>query len=126
MSLQSQTMAIHQPPPFEIALEAQQQGHGLTGVGTIPQCTLQDLFEEIKQVERLHKERWVSKHRIRSRLGHLVTFVDRYSKAVDCLVQCSSGMGANPAMLVWGLLRVLLEVSRSWRIAKGRAIFIHV
>lgn len=39
----------------------------------------------------------------------LISFIDRYSKAVDNITQYPS----NPASLIWGCLRVLLRVSSS-------------
>lgn len=47
---------------------------------------------------------------LKERLNPLLTFVDRYAKVFGVLVQVSGGGIVNPAALIWGLLRVLVEV----------------
>ncbi|KAI1877911.1 uncharacterized protein JN550_000093 [Neoarthrinium moseri] len=98
---------------FHLALENYSRSQDKNNVLGFRECSLQDVLDEITQVESLHEEKWVSKYRIRSRLNHLISFVDRYAKAVDCLVQTANGSGVNPAAFIWGLLRVLLETASS-------------
>ncbi|KAI1866917.1 hypothetical protein JX265_007493 [Neoarthrinium moseri] len=98
---------------FQLALENYSRSQDKNNVLGFRECSLQDVLDEITQVESLHEEKWVSKYRIRSRLNHLISFVDRYAKAVDCLVQTANGSGVNPAAFIWGLLRVFLETASS-------------
>lgn len=76
------------------------------------QLSLDGLLEDTARLEQ--RARYSIHTRpsgIATRLQGLITFVDRYAPAMDCLVQTCSGSLINPAALVWGLLRILLEVS---------------
>jgi hypothetical protein len=78
-------------------------------------ASLQDVLATITQIERRREKDgcFASGSPIRRRLESFLVFVERYSGAVDCLVQTTSGSFMNPATLVWGLLRILLEVDIS-------------
>lgn len=107
---------IHHSPSFQLALDLYSQKHGTNGALDLRECTFQDVLETITRME-LGNHKLASRFRVRSRVNSLVTFVNRYAKAVDCLVQTASGSLINPATLIWGLLRVLLEVDQllcSW------------
>ena len=99
---------------FKIALKNQKESLylGEDQVTELQDVSLKDVVETIVRVERSReeKERLGSGSRIQNQLKSLLTFVERYSKAIDCLVQTSSGLFINPAVLIWGLLRIVLEV----------------
>lgn len=81
-------------------------------VSDVEGASLQDVLDAVIKLEqdRQTKRRFGHRGTIRARLSSLLTFVNRYANAVDCLVQTGSGGPMNPAALVWGLLRILLEV----------------
>jgi hypothetical protein len=80
---------------------------------SLTDVSLQDVLETIVSVEKSRRAKgWLgsggSSH---DRLKYLLAFVERYSKAIDCLVQTSTGSFMNPATMIWGLLRIVMEVS---------------
>ncbi|OAL21718.1 hypothetical protein AYO22_07660 [Fonsecaea multimorphosa] len=70
--------------------------------------TFQDVISE---VESLEKKQAASSHtvKIKSRIQPLLSFLDRYGRALDSLTQAKP----IPFSLVWGLVRILLEVASS-------------
>lgn len=75
------------------------------------QMSLHELLQELSLLEQKSKSPKRTKTlNITSCLKGLIAFVDRYAPAIDCLVQTCSGSVINPATLVWGLIRIVLEV----------------
>jgi len=67
-------------------------------------ATLKDLFSTVEEMNERHHA--CSKtRRLSTRIEPLVAFVERYAKAADTLSQ-----SVPMAALIWGSLRVLLEV----------------
>ncbi|KAI0473906.1 hypothetical protein GGR56DRAFT_696525 [Xylariaceae sp. FL0804] len=103
---------------FQVALETCLSKYGPEDILHLQRCSLQDVFDSIARLER---DRRASRNRngttrsvaVKARLMSLISFVDRYAAAVDCLTQGSTGGLVNPAALIWGLVRVLLEVVSS-------------
>lgn len=85
-------------------------------VSDVTGASLQDVLDSVLKIEqnRRARRKFGTHEAIRTRLSSLLTFVNRYATAVDCLVQTSSGGFMNPAALVWGLLRILLEVRKTF------------
>jgi transcriptional regulator of met regulon len=80
---------------------------------SLKDVSLQDVLETIVSVERSRRAKgWLgsggSSH---DRLRYLLAFIERYSKAIDCLVQTSTGSFMNPATMIWGLLRIVMEIA---------------
>lgn len=69
-------------------------------------ASLQDVLQALLEAELRH----ASMCKLRSftkRLEPLINFLDRYSKAIDVLVQGS----LNPVAVAWGITRALIEAS---------------
>jgi hypothetical protein len=94
---------------FQAALEKYVERHDPKDIKLFQQSTLEDVVQAIARVEQQHAAKSWSR-RIGVCLMPLLTFVEQYSKAVDVFVQVSSA-GLSPAGLIWGLLRIVLEVS---------------
>jgi hypothetical protein len=102
---------VHHSLSFKVALDAFVGQDGEEDISQYQCSTLQDVVAAIAKAE--HEQHSVRLNlKIGARLMPILNFVDRYAKAVDVLVQTTSGSLINPAALVWGLLRVLLEVRK--------------
>ena len=67
--------------------------------------TLNDVFARLEHLDRVHFSS--SKlRRLIARLEPFLYFLDRHARALDSMVQ----VYPNPSALIWGLLRVILEV----------------
>lgn len=101
---------------LQAAFESYTQGQEGIDRLRFQQSSLQQLLDTTVLLEKEHKAKFRSCFNVSARLKSLVAFVERYASAVDFLVQTGSGLALNPAALVWGLLRALLEVSSlAWR-----------
>jgi hypothetical protein len=68
-------------------------------------ASLNDVLLKVREIDERHTAS--SKLRCTNqRLEQFLKFLQRYSKAVDCMVQIQP----NPSALIWGLLRMGLEV----------------
>ena len=70
--------------------------------------TLNDVFARLEHLDRVH----FSSSKVRrlvARLEPFLYFLDRHAKALDSMVQ----VYPNPSALIWGSLRVILEVRHS-------------
>lgn len=104
-------LGVSQSTSLQLAIETYCTKYGAAGWSISRQCSLQELFEDVARLEQERKgSRIAGGSNIRTRVIGLITFVERYAPAIDCLVQTGSGSVINPAALVWGLVRVLLEV----------------
>ncbi|KAI8931761.1 hypothetical protein NX059_011401 [Plenodomus lindquistii] len=75
---------------------------------SIPEtATLTDLNETIRSLSYRHST-IITGRKIESRLEPIIGFVEKYAKAVDVLSQ-----GVPFAALIWGSLRILLELASS-------------
>lgn len=70
--------------------------------------SLEDLLCQVRDLDQQHAvsstTRSISRH-----FEPLIYFLDRHAKAIDCMVQCYP----NPSALIWGMLRVILDVRHS-------------
>lgn len=68
-------------------------------------ATLEEVLFKVRDLDRQHtisnKSRTISRG-----FEPLIQFLDRHGRAIDCMVQTYP----NPSALVWGILRVILEV----------------
>lgn len=71
--------------------------------------TLNDVLASVVEAEKKHFSASRTR-RFSERLGPLLDFLSRYAAAVDCIVQGAGCNGVNPACIVWGILRGLIEV----------------
>lgn len=70
--------------------------------------TLNDVFARLEHLDRVH----FSSSKVRrliARLEPFLYFLDRHAKALDSMVQ----VYPNPSALIWGSLRIILEVRHS-------------
>lgn len=96
---------------LRLALDEYSKNYGHADSHELHQASLKEVIDGLLQIERKHiASKRFGKGNLKSRLMGLITFVDRYSAAIDCLVQTCSGFVVNPAALIWGLLRILIEV----------------
>ncbi|KAI1828424.1 NACHT domain protein [Xylaria intraflava] len=70
-------------------------------------CAVQDIIQEI-QILRLQSSESRA-HKALQIITPFVSFIDRYSRAIDNMVQ----FNASPASLIWGSLRVVLRLVQS-------------
>jgi hypothetical protein len=71
--------------------------------------TLKDVLVNVHDLDRQHATSSKTRNLIR-RLEPFLSFLDRHAKALDSIAQ----VRPNPSALIWGLVRVLLEVSSPW------------
>jgi len=69
------------------------------------QTTLTEVLCQVQDLDRKYVTSSTTR-RISSRLEPFFDFLDRYGRALDCLAQVSP----NPSAIIWGMLRVILEV----------------
>lgn len=69
-------------------------------------ATLDELWQQIIILEEQHSARSITR-KVGRCLNPLISFIERFSPAVDIAVQGT----INPAALVWGAMRALLVVS---------------
>ncbi|KAK8112574.1 hypothetical protein PG984_013100 [Apiospora sp. TS-2023a] len=74
--------------------------------------TMNQVMDFILDMDAHHASRNRCRN-VASRIEPLVKFIERYSKAIDSLVQCTDGSVLSPIALIWGGLRVVLEISSS-------------
>ncbi|KAI1366691.1 hypothetical protein F5Y08DRAFT_300756 [Xylaria arbuscula] len=98
---------------LRIALEASAEKYKFVDVLRVQHTTLQDLLTTTIKLETDHISKQKSGIDVRRRLSSLISFVERYASALDCLVQTGSGFALNPAALAWGLMKILLELASS-------------
>lgn len=105
---------IAQSPSFNAGLKSYHQRFKLQDgdLSATPKVSAEDILDTFMLVEQSGgtKSRSDFGNKIRNRLKPLLDFLERYSKAIDCLVQGGSGDPISPVSLVWGLLRIVLEV----------------
>lgn len=96
---------------LQLALDEYSKNYGPADSHELHQASLKEVIDDLLRVEskQIESEK-LENGNLKSRLMGLITFVDRYAAAIDCLVQTCSGSLVNPAALIWGLLRVLIEV----------------
>jgi hypothetical protein len=83
-------------------------GHSRQSLGT-SSATLEELMECVRELERNDAKR--SRSRLVSqKIAPLVTFIERYGKAIDVFIQGADGALTIPISLAWGLLRMVLVV----------------
>lgn len=98
-------------PLLQQAVDNYRRQYGAVGGLSRYQLSLPELLEDVARLEQEPKSAIGARtYTITSRLQGVIAFVERYAPAIDCLVQTCSGSVINPATLVWGLIRVLLEV----------------
>lgn len=111
--LNSNSSARH-PALLQQAVEIYRRQYGPIGGLSSYQLSLHELLQDVARLEQDAKKhppvKKTGARSITSRLQGLIAFVDRYAPAIDCLAQSCSGSLVNPATLVWGLLRIVLEV----------------
>jgi hypothetical protein len=72
------------------------------------QTTLTQVLYQIRDLDQKHSTSSTTR-RISSRLEPFFHFLDRYGRALDCLAQVQP----KPSAIIWGILRVILEVRGS-------------
>lgn len=74
---------------------------------------MQDVTNAIRDIERDEEKRGedTQTKKVYHRLQSLLEFIERYSKAINTLVQ-GSGDIASPVSLVWGMLCIVVEVCK--------------
>ncbi|KAG8528973.1 uncharacterized protein KY384_006662 [Bacidia gigantensis] len=91
--------------PLSIAFERFCSTFGPAEKVSFNDLTLSDVIARLQHLERLQYSS--SKvRRLIARLEPFLYFVDRHAKALDSMVQ----VDPNPSALIWGFLRVILEV----------------
>ena len=91
--------------PLSKAFERFCSTFGQAEKATFPNLSLNDIFARVEHLDRLH----FSSSKVRrlvARLEPFLQFLDRHAKALDSMVQ----VYPNPSALIWGTLRVILEV----------------
>lgn len=117
---------IKHSPSFKAALEEYHQRFATHNGDTtsLPKTCMRDVLDTISSVEESIKAKSKSRAAsgVHTRLKSLLDFINRYSLAIDCLVQGVSGDPISPASLVWGLLRIVLEVRTEYSIFLNASI----
>lgn len=72
------------------------------------EVTLEAVLFKVRDLDQQHAVSNQTRS-ISQRLEPLIQFLDRHAKALDCMAQTQP----NPSALIWGMLRIILEVSRS-------------
>lgn len=101
----------HSTKSSQVALDEYVEKYGSVESFELQQASLKQVIDELLRVEKNQiTSKKASNGNLKSRLIGLITFVDRYAAAMDCLIQTCSGSVVNPAALIWGLIRILIEV----------------
>ena len=91
--------------PLSRAYEKFHSTFGEAEKASFTDLTFNDVFATLEHLDQVHFS--MSKtRRLFARLKPFLSFLDRHSKALDSMVQAHP----NPSALVWGFLRVILEV----------------
>ena len=91
--------------PLSKAFERFCSTFGQAEKASFSDLTLNDVFARLEHLDRVH----FSSSKVRrliARLEPFLYFLDRHAKALDSMVQ----VYPNPSALIWGSLRVILEV----------------
>jgi hypothetical protein len=91
--------------PFQIAFERFRINLGQEEETSLTPASLADVAVEVENLRRRYDELG-GRNKPFSHLERFIAFLQRHSRAVDSMVQAK----ANPYALIWGILRVVLEV----------------
>ncbi len=91
--------------PLSKAFERFCSTFGQAEKASFSDLTLNDIFAKLEHLDRVH----FSSSKVRrliARLEPFLYFLDRHAKAIDAMVQ----VYPNPSALIWGFVRIILEV----------------
>jgi hypothetical protein len=72
-------------------------------------ATASDVLERVRLMDEEHRRSSTSRRAVDA-IYPLVQFLDRNSRAVDCLIQVQP----LPSAIIWAMCRILIEVSQYW------------